>query len=69
MELKQLKYLVTIVESGSFGKAAQKLDVGTSALSQQISKLEDELCTRLLRRSTTGKEAFGHCIIPTVSPA
>ena len=56
MELKQLKYLVTIVESGSFGKAAQKLDVGTSALSQQISKLEDELCTRLLRRSTTGVE-------------
>ncbi|MCU4415262.1 LysR family transcriptional regulator [Acinetobacter sp. WU_MDCI_Axc73] len=54
MELKQLKYFITIVESGSFGKAAQKLEVGTSALSQQITKLEDELCTRLLQRSTTG---------------
>lgn len=54
MELKQLKYFVTVVESGSLGKAAQKLDVGTSALSQRIAKLEDELCTRLLRRTSTG---------------
>lgn len=54
MELKQLKYFITIVESGSLGKAAQKLDVGTSALSQQIAKLEDELCTRLLSRTSTG---------------
>lgn len=54
MELKQLRYFITIVESGSLGKAAQKLDVGTSALSQQISKLEDELCTRLLQRNSTG---------------
>lgn len=54
MELKQLKYFITIVESGSLGKAAQKLEVGTSALSQQISKLEDELCTRLLQRNSTG---------------
>ncbi|MCL6248795.1 LysR family transcriptional regulator [Acinetobacter sp. ANC 4945] len=54
MELKQLKYFITIVESGSLGKAAQKLEVGTSALSQQIAKLEDELCTRLLQRNSTG---------------
>jgi LysR family transcriptional regulator, regulatory protein for tcuABC len=54
VELKQLKYFITIVESGSLGKAAQKLEIGTSALSQQISKLEDELCTRLLQRNSTG---------------
>ena len=54
MELKQLKYFVSIVESGSLGKASQKLDVGTSALSQQIAKLEDELSTRLLQRTSTG---------------
>lgn len=47
MELKQLRYFISIVESGSLGKAAQKLDVGISALSQQIAKLEDELSTRL----------------------
>lgn len=54
MELKQLRYFVSIVDSGSLGKAAQKLEIGTSALSQQISKLEDEVCTRLLQRNSTG---------------
>lgn len=54
MELRQLQSFVIIVEQGSIGKAAQKLDVGTSALSQQISKLESELSTRLLLRSALG---------------
>lgn len=54
MELRQLQSFVTIVEQGSIGKAAQKLDIGTSALSQQISKLELELSTRLLQRSALG---------------
>ncbi|MBP6113276.1 MAG: LysR family transcriptional regulator [Acinetobacter sp.] len=54
MELKQLKYFISIIESGSIGKAAKKLDVGTSALSQQISKLEDELSTRLFQRTAQG---------------
>lgn len=36
------------------GKAALELDVVTSALSQQISRLESELSTRLLQRTSTG---------------
>ncbi|AZC08333.1 hypothetical protein OCUAc20_36660 [Acinetobacter baumannii] len=47
MELKQLKYFIAVIESGSLGKAAKNLDIGTSALSQQISKLESELSIRL----------------------
>ncbi|MFC6336504.1 LysR family transcriptional regulator [Pseudomonas sp. CCM 7891] len=54
MELRQLRYFVKIVEHGSLGRAALELDVGVSALSQQISKLENELSTRLLNRTTTG---------------
>ena len=54
MELRQLKYFVRAVELGSMGKAATDLGVVTSALSQQISRLESELSTRLLQRSTTG---------------
>ncbi len=46
MELKQLKYFIAVIESGSLGKAAKNLDIGTSALSQQISKLESELSIR-----------------------
>ena len=54
MELRQLRYFVKIVEQGSLGRAALELDVGVSALSQQIAKLEHELATRLLNRTTTG---------------
>ncbi|RYL29277.1 LysR family transcriptional regulator [Acinetobacter piscicola] len=54
MELRQLQSFVMIVEQGSIGKAAQKLEIGTSALSQQVSKLESELSTRLLQRSALG---------------
>ena len=54
MELRQLHYFVRVVELGSMGRAAQQLGVGTSALSQQISRLESELATRLLQRTSTG---------------
>jgi len=54
LELKQLRYFVKIVEHGSLGRAALALDVGVSALSQQIGKLESELSTRLLNRTSTG---------------
>ncbi|MFI8555805.1 LysR substrate-binding domain-containing protein [Pseudomonas putida] len=54
MELRQLRYFVKIIEHGSLGRAALELDVGVSALSQQIAKLENELSTRLLNRTTTG---------------
>jgi LysR family tcuABC transcriptional regulator len=54
LELRQLRYFVKIVEQGSLGRAALELDVGVSALSQQIAKLENELATRLLNRTTTG---------------
>jgi Transcriptional regulator len=54
LELRQLRYFVKIVELGSLGRAALELEVGVSALSQQISKLENELSTRLLNRTSTG---------------
>lgn len=54
MKIRQLRYFVHVVERGSMGKAAQDLGVVTSALSQQISRLESELSTRLLQRTSTG---------------
>lgn len=54
MELRQLRYFVRVVELGSMGRAAADLGVVTSALSQQISRLEGELSTRLLQRSPAG---------------
>ncbi|HEY4371028.1 MAG TPA: LysR family transcriptional regulator, partial [Burkholderiales bacterium] len=54
MELRQLKYFVRVVELGGMGRAALDLGVVTSALSQQISRLEGELATRLLKRTSGG---------------
>lgn len=54
MELRQLRYYVRVAEVGSMGRAAVELGVVTSALSQQISRLESELSTRLLQRSAAG---------------
>jgi len=54
MELRQLRYFVKVCELRSMGRAAIELGVVTSALSQQISRLEGELSTRLLQRSSTG---------------
>ena len=54
MELRQLRYFVKVCELRSMGRAALELDLATSALSQQISRLESELSTRLLQRSSTG---------------
>jgi LysR family tcuABC transcriptional regulator len=54
VELRQLRYFVRIVELGSISGAAQDLELVQSALSQQISRLESELSTRLLQRSPKG---------------
>ncbi len=54
MELRQLRYFIRVVELGSMGRAALDLGLGTPALSQQISRLESELSTRLLQRSASG---------------
>lgn len=50
MELHQLRYLCAIVDTGSFSRAAESCHVAQPSLSQQISKLEQELGTRLFDR-------------------
>ncbi|MES3002227.1 MAG: LysR substrate-binding domain-containing protein [Pseudomonadota bacterium] len=54
MELRQLRYFVRVVELGSFSRAAADLQLVQSALSQQVSRLESELATRLLQRTSKG---------------
>jgi LysR family nitrogen assimilation transcriptional regulator len=54
MDVRQLRYFVTIVDCGSLGKAAEKLYVAQPSLSQQMGRLEEELETVLLIRSQRG---------------
>lgn len=54
MELRQLRYLISIIDFGSFSKASGQLHVAQPALSQQIANLEGELKQPLLVRSARG---------------
>ena len=54
MNLRQLRYFTQIVESGSLSKASRQLFIAQPALSQQLSKLEDEVGKPLLKRSSRG---------------
>ncbi len=49
-----MRYFVRVVELGSISRAALEFDVVQSALSQQIGRLESELSTRLLQRTSRG---------------
>jgi DNA-binding transcriptional LysR family regulator len=51
MELRHLRYFVSVAEALSFTKAAEKLHTAQPSLSRQIKDLEEELGVRLLNRT------------------
>lgn len=58
MELKYLRTFQTIMEEGSFSKAARKLNYTQSTITFQIGQLEQELSVRLF-------EKIGRRMLPT----
>ena len=58
MELHQLRYFLTTLNEGSFSSAADKHRLTQQAISKSISRLEQELGTKLFLRD-------GHQLKPT----
>ena len=60
--ITRLRYLCTVVETGSISKASRVLDLQPSSISRQLTALENELGVRLLNRTTRniGLTEAGH---------
>lgn len=56
MELRQIRYALSVAKERSFTRAATRLNVSQSAVSEQIKLLEDEIGFSLFRRTPRGVE-------------
>src|SRR5271169_4631232 len=66
-----LRAFITVAEMGSFSKAADKLNVSPSALSQTIRQFEERMGIRLLHRTTRSVTltSAGESLLLRVRPA
>jgi DNA-binding transcriptional LysR family regulator len=67
MNIHKLTYFISVAHNMSFTKAAQECHIAQTAMSRQISMLEDELGVRLFERDNRhvslteeGKDFYGH---------
>lgn len=63
MDLKQLRYFMTVAEMGQITSAAKKLFIAQPALSHSLKALEDELGVTLFERFPSGIRLTGAGVI------
>jgi len=70
INLNRLAYFAAVVDTGSFTKAADRLGITKTVVSQQVAKLEAELKTSLLVRTTrrvepteAGRRLHARCVM------
>ena len=70
-DIRQLRYLIAVLERGSVSRAAVELHLSQSSLSQALRGLESELGVQLLVRSSRGvtATAAGAALLPEASEA
>lgn len=54
MELRQIRYALSVAKERSFTKAARRLNISQSAVSEQVKLLEDEAGFAIFRRTPRG---------------
>src|SRR4051794_24867401 len=70
MSLNRLAYFAAVVDTGSFTRAAERLDITKAVVSQQVARLEEEVGTTLLVRTTrkvqpteAGRALHARCVV------
>lgn len=70
VNLNRLAYFAAVVDTGSFTKAAERLGITKTVVSQQVARLEAELKTSLLLRTTrrvepteAGRLLYARCVM------
>lgn len=74
MEIRQLQHFLAVIETGSFHKAAARVNVTPQAISRSIQQLEKECGGRLLERRkgsrhSIGPTTFGALLLPRANKA
>ena len=57
MDFRQLRYALSVSKERSFTKAAKRLNISQSAVSEQVKLLEEEVGFELFRRTSRGIES------------
>ncbi len=57
MDFRQLRYALSVYKERSFTKAAKRLNISQSAVSEQVRLLEEEVGFELFRRTSRGIES------------